>query len=112
MGVMERELREETRLCTADGRLDPAAIGWSRRPLHRANLRGRWPRKKRWDYWAFMTPRHFLFVLVADVDYLGIASVSLLDLATGRRFEAAAITPLGLGVRLPETVCGAPIVFD
>jgi len=27
-------------LCLPDGRLNPAAIGWTRRPLHTANLRG------------------------------------------------------------------------
>ncbi len=59
-----------------------------------------------------MTERHLLFLLVADVDYLGLAVASLLDLATGERFEAAAVTPLGAGVHLPDTVGGAPIRFD
>jgi Protein of unknown function (DUF2804) len=109
---MERELHDELLLCTPEGRLDPAAVGWSRRTLHRCNLRGSWPRKKRWDYWAITTQRHLLFLLIADVDYLGLAVVSLLDLESGRRFEAQAVTPFGLGVRLPETVGGAPIRFD
>jgi Protein of unknown function (DUF2804) len=99
-------------LCTPEGRLAEDAIGWSRRPLHTCNLRGRWPRKKRWDYWAITTGEHLLFLLVADVDYLGVGVVSLLDLATGRRFEAARATPFGLGVDLPDTALGAPILFD
>ncbi len=70
--------------------------------MHRCNLRGFWPRKKRWDYWAVTTRRHLLFLVVADVDYLGIAAASLLDLETGRRFEAAAVTPFGWGVHLAE----------
>jgi hypothetical protein len=46
----ERELTEPVDLCTPDGELDPAALGWSRRPLHRANLHGRFGINKRWDY--------------------------------------------------------------
>jgi hypothetical protein len=110
--VAEREIVEEVPLCTPDGRLNPDAMGWSRRPIHRCALRGNWLRRKRWDYWALTTDRHLLFLLLADVDYLGLAVVSLLDLATGRRFEAAAATPLGIGVRLPDTVGGAPVRFD
>lgn len=75
-------------------------------------LRGRWPRRKRWDYWAFATPRHLLAVVVADVDYLGLAAVTLLDLASGRRFEAGMVTPAGLGVRMPDGVNEHPIRFD
>ena len=49
----EPELTEPVDLCTPDGAaLNPAARGWSRRPLHRANLDGRWGLNKRWDYWA------------------------------------------------------------
>ncbi|MEV5398578.1 hypothetical protein AB0N26_20700 [Streptomyces cellulosae] len=37
----EREITSPVDLCLPDGRLNPAAVGWTRRPLHRANLRGR-----------------------------------------------------------------------
>jgi len=109
---VERELTDPVRLCTPDGHFDQRAAGWSRRPLHTCNLRGRWPRKKRWDFWAVTTERHVLFVCVADVDYLGLALVSVLDLASGERFEAAAVTPFGLGVAQPQTVGGGPVRFD
>jgi hypothetical protein len=71
----------------------------------------RWPRRKRWEYWALATPRHLLAVVVADVDYIGLAAVTLLDLASGERFEAGAVTPAGLGVRLPDGVNTAPVRF-
>ncbi|GHG48054.1 hypothetical protein GCM10011331_09540 [Flavimobilis marinus] len=35
----ERELTEPVDLCRPDGTLNPAAVGWSRRPLHRTALR-------------------------------------------------------------------------
>lgn len=40
------ELTEPLDLCLPDGALDPRAVGFTRRPLHRPNLRG-WGRTKR-----------------------------------------------------------------
>ena len=41
MATKEREINEPVDLAAPDGRrLNPDAVGWSRRPLHRANLRG------------------------------------------------------------------------
>ena len=51
MATHERELTEPVDLCTQDGAaLNPEALGWSRFPLHRANLLGRLGSNKRWDY--------------------------------------------------------------
>lgn len=36
----EREITAEVDLCTPDGRSAQEAVGWTRRPLHHANLRG------------------------------------------------------------------------
>ncbi len=49
------EITSAVPLCTASGRLNPEAVGWSRRPVHTANLRG-WGRTKRWEYWGIVTP--------------------------------------------------------
>jgi Protein of unknown function (DUF2804) len=64
--MAERELVEDVSLCASDGQLNPEAVGWSRRPIHRGALRGPWPRRKRWDYWAVTTERHLLFLLQVD----------------------------------------------
>lgn len=41
MTTHERDLQDPVDLCTPDGTgLNPEALGWSRRPLHRANLIG------------------------------------------------------------------------
>ncbi|GAA3097385.1 DUF2804 family protein [Nonomuraea salmonea] len=56
MVTHEREITAAVDLCLPDGRLDPRAVGWTRRPLHRANLRG-WGRTKRWEYWGWSPPR-------------------------------------------------------
>jgi hypothetical protein len=110
MPTAEPELTQPVDLATADGtRLNPAARGWSRRPLHRANLRGRWGRNKRWDYWAVLAGDTVLSVTYADVDYLGIADVWWADLATGATGGRSVVRPLARGISLPD-VCGtAPL---
>ena len=57
----EPELNAPVDLCLPDGRLNPAAVGWTRRPLHTANLRG-WGRNKRWEYWGIVTADHIVNV--------------------------------------------------
>jgi len=111
-GERERELVEPVDLCLADGRLNPAAIGWSRRPLHRGNLRGQWGRKKRWDYWCVTTDQHMVSFTYADIDYLGLASVAFVDFTEQRWIERTAVVPMALGFRQPETVGGCDIEID
>jgi Domain of unknown function (DUF2804), N-terminal/Domain of unknown function (DUF2804), C-terminal len=96
-----REIVEPVDLCDADGTLSPAAIGWSRRPLHRCNLGRRW--RKRWDWWCVTDGRWYLILCAADIDYLAGGVVSLLDLSTGEKYER--LVPLGCP--LPETVSGS-----
>ena len=79
----ERELTEPVDLCDSAGHLNPEAIGWSRVPLHRANLRGAYGRKKRWDYWCFINSDLYVAVTYADVDYLGITAVWIHQPSTG-----------------------------
>ena len=100
---VERELTAPANLCDAGGRLDPSAVGWSRRPLVRANLSGSWPRKKRWNFWNWISPELVLSLTLADVDYGAFCSVAFHDLETG---DAVRHTWLGLPGRvgLPERV--------
>jgi hypothetical protein len=102
------ELVTPRRLCRDDGRLDAAALGWSRRPLHQCNLSGHFGRKKRWDWWGILDRRLFVALVVADLDYLGLAGVSALELAGGRRFDRFVVRPLGVGCRLGDAVA-APL---
>ncbi len=103
MATRERELTEPVDLCTPDGQaLNPAAAGWSRRPLHRANLRGGWGRTKRWDYWAILAGDLVVGIVYADVDYLGLAGVTWANLATGVSGGREIASPLARGIALPE----------
>jgi len=109
----EREITSMVDLCTVDGRrLNPAARGWSRHPFHRANLRGGWGRTKRWDYWAILAGDLVVSFLYADIDYLGLAEVWWVDLATGRTGGGGVTRPLGIGMTLPDSPGSVPLRID
>jgi hypothetical protein len=112
MPTHEPEVTETVDLCRPDGRtLDPAARGWSRRPLHRANLRGRWGRTKRWDYWAILADDVVVSVTYADVDYLGLADVWWLDQRTGVTGGHQGPVPLARGLHLPDRPGTEPLTY-
>ena len=108
----ETELTEPVDLCEVDGRLlNPAARGWSRRPLHTANLRGLWGRNKRWDYWAVLAGDLAIAITYADVDYLGMATIWWADLATGATGGRETNLALGRGVSLPDRPGSTPLAY-
>lgn len=109
MTTHERELTEPVDLCTPDGSaINPAALGWSRRPLHRANLLGQHGSNKRWDYWAVLAGDMVVSSVVADVDAVGIADVWWVDLRDGVTGGAGMIARGGQ-VQLPERPGTAPL---
>lgn len=108
MTTHEREITHPVDLC--DGRrLSPAARGWSRRPMLRANLVGAWGRKKRWDYWCITTPEVIASLVYADIDYAGLASCWVLDRRTGVTTDAAVLRPFARGFDLPDQVCAGTV---
>ncbi len=93
-------------MCDAAGNLNPAAVGWSRKPLHGCNLSGRWGRKKRWNYWC-ITNQDMLFSLtLSHLDYLGLAFIYYLDFASGKFMEQTVTRLFGKGCDLPEGLGG------
>ncbi|MBL8776361.1 MAG: DUF2804 domain-containing protein [Acidimicrobiales bacterium] len=101
----EREIITPVDLCDEGGRLAAGAAGWSRRPLHRANLKGPWGRRKRWEYWCVTTPHLYVSLTYADVDYVGIAGLWICRPADGLVIDVARVIPLGRGVALPDQPC-------
>jgi hypothetical protein len=103
MTTHERELFEPVDLCTPDGaQLNPAARGWSRRPVHRANLHGRDGENKRWDYWALLAGDLVVSCVYSNVDYVGLADVYWADLVSGEHGGHAIAVPGADGMRVPE----------
>ena len=95
----EREITEPVDLCLSNGRLNPAAVGWTRRPLHRANLRG-WGRAKRWEYWGIVTPGH-VGLVASSLDYAGVHGVYVLNRVTGKELSTDVVVPFARGTRFP-----------
>jgi hypothetical protein len=99
----ERELIAPVDLCTPDGSaLAADARGWSRRPLHRANLDGQWGANKRWDYWAVLAGDFVVSAVYSDVDYIGLADVWWADLVTGETGGHGIAVRHAEGMGLPE----------
>jgi hypothetical protein len=109
----ERELLAAVDLCTPDGaHLNAAALGWSRRPLHRANLSGRFGINKRWDYWAILAGDLVVSTVYADLDHLGLADVWWADLRTGATGGKVVVTVGSDDFDLPERPGTAPLRLD
>ncbi len=100
----EKEITEPVKLCNENGRLNPDAAGWSRKPLHTCNLKGRWLRKKKWNYWCITSDKYVFSVTVANVDYLALGAAYFIDFETKEITEWNAGFPAGLGCRMKEEV--------
>jgi hypothetical protein len=108
----EPELTEPVDLCTPDGAaLNPAARGWSRRPLHRANLDGSFGTNKRWDYWAVLAGDVVVSCVYSDIDHVGLADVWWADLVTGATGGTAILVGAGV-LSLPEAPGTRPLRVD
>ncbi|WP_104105452.1 DUF2804 family protein [Nocardioides sp. 616] len=110
--VSEREITEAVSLTLPDGRLNPAAVGWTRTPVISTDGIGRGRlgrgRNKRWEYWAVTTPTHVVALVVSDIDYAAVHGIWLLDRATGEAIAHDAIGVLGRSATLPGTLGAGP----
>ncbi|MCP2031785.1 hypothetical protein L1277_001883 [Okibacterium sp. HSC-33S16] len=110
--MRELEITAPVSLTGPDGRLNPAAVGWSRTPMHRTDGIGKmgtgWGRNKRWEYWAVTTPAHIVSVTVSSLDYAAVHDLWVFDRATENIVHTGVIRPLSRSVRLPGTLGEAP----
>ena len=106
----EREITAPVDLCRPDGSLNPEAVGWSRRPLHTANLKG-WGRNKRFEYWCVTTPDIVAAINISHGDYRVTLATFFLDLRTIETFSEAEIhwLPRGKVTPMPERSGGGPL---
>lgn len=96
LATRETELTAPVALCDGRGRLRPEAIGFSRVPLHDPAIPGRWGRRKRWHHYCVTTEHHAVTLTLADLDYLSLVGLQVVDLARGTRTERVAARPGGL----------------
>lgn len=101
----EREILTPVSLCDAHGALSSAAIGWARQPIIAGNLPvSAYLRRKRWDYWCVFTDDWALAMLPASLDFLGLVSLSFLEVATSRLVEHTHVLPFARGLAMPFSV--------
>lgn len=108
-----RELTEPVALTGPDGRLNPCAVGWARRPLVDTSGVGRapgrtWGRIKRWEYWNVATPTHVAALTVSSLDYVAVHEVWVFDRRTQRRWSRSATVLPPRRVRLPARLDAGP----
>jgi hypothetical protein len=96
-----RELHDPVALCDARGRLNPAAVGWSRRPLHDTTIPG-WGRRKRWEYWGIVAADVIVGLTISSLDYAGVHSIYVLDRRNYAETVRAGLDPLARRTRLPQ----------
>ncbi|WP_274630327.1 DUF2804 domain-containing protein [Arvimicrobium flavum] len=106
----EREITAPVDLCRPDGTLNPAAVGWSRTPLHTANLKG-WGRNKRFEYWCVTSPDFVVAINISHGDYRVTLAAFFLDLKTMETFSEAEIhwLPRGKVTPMPERSGSGPL---
>ncbi len=101
---MTVEQTQHVQLNKANGQLNEASIGWSRQPIVACNVRGRFPRKKKWNYWCVTSPDVLFSATISHIDYAAVMFVYVLDLKTLRFYEQTQLVPLGKGVSMPDNV--------
>ncbi|KAJ4293022.1 hypothetical protein N0V88_005686 [Collariella sp. IMI 366227] len=94
--------------------MNPAAHGWSRRPLADTRLHGglwTWGRNKRWEYWGVMTPRHIIGITISSLDYAGVNQLYVVERETLKPWSSEVVDPLARRVRLPDTYAQSDASF-
>jgi hypothetical protein len=96
------EITKQVNLCLPNGRLNPDAIGWSKKPYQISNLSGSFFRKKLWNYWCITGSDGMFSLTISDIDYAGMIFAYYLDYATGEFQELGEIIPLSKGLKMPN----------
>lgn len=74
--------------------------GWARTPVwtyNRENIKAPWFRRKEWDYYLFNTDEFAVAFTISDLGYIGMLSVSYLDLVKGTEHTESELVLLPKG---------------
>ena len=106
---MEHEVTNSQNLLNKNGIISEP--GWARTPVWKYNrdcIKAPWFRKKEWDYYLFNTDEYAVAFTISDLGYIGLLSVSYLDLvnATEHTESELVLFPggkkFGLGASVSE----------
>jgi len=113
--MRNHEVTEAHRLLDENGHL--VEPGWSRRLVqiyNRNDIKKRKTRIKEWDYYYIMSNEHkfCLCMTVSDLGYLGMNSVSFVNLANATERTDSVILPFPMGkFHMPPTTAAGDVVF-
>lgn len=100
----EKEITSPVNLCLSDGMLNPESVGWARKPIITSNVRGRFLRKKKWNYWCVYGQDALFSATISNLDYGTVCFVYFLDYKTKDFFEKTIILPLDFKTMMPDEV--------
>ena len=85
--------------------------GWARYPVwtyNRDSIKAPWFRRKEWDYYLFNTDKYAVAFTISDLGYIGLVSVSFIDLVNAKEHTESEMIMLprgkkfGLGASVKE----------
>lgn len=100
----EREVTVPTRLCDEKGNVNPAAIGFARRPLIDCHIPGHYLRKKKWNYWCIYGEDILISATISHLDYAAVCFVYFIEYETQRYCEKTVVIPLAKNVKMTTQV--------
>ncbi|HSV96395.1 MAG TPA: DUF2804 domain-containing protein [Spirochaetota bacterium] len=101
------EIRRAVDLLDADGKL--AVTGWARAPVARfnpENIRADARRVKKWEHYTFYGGRYAGGVTISDIATVGMGSVELFDMETGREVLARTLMVRPGAIAFPDDTKG------
>ena len=110
------EITSSVELAT-NGKLNPEAVGWTRKPLHTSTEIQAPGRSKRWEYWGVWSDEFFIGLTLADLSYAHLMDIYVLDRRTNTETVSTKIGVGPMRQRLsdtlpPMTVTAGPLRFD
>ncbi len=95
---MQHEITAQSQLLDSKGAL--AQRGWSKKPLliyNPENLGVGWHRLKEWDFYGVWHPDYGINLFVADLGYMTISTITLIDFRIKKNFTWGTVRPLTKG---------------
>ncbi|MDN5342559.1 MULTISPECIES: DUF2804 domain-containing protein [Oceanotoga] len=104
--MAQKEILKTVKLCDSQGNLNNSAIGWSKNPVHKINLKGSPFRKKRWNYWAINNSNLSLTIAITTFEYASVGFIYLMDYKNNEFYEDKEVIPGSMNVYLPDSLLG------
>src|SRR5690625_3327548 len=100
----ETEIKKRVKLSLDDYTINPESIGWARNLISTCNVRVKFLRKKKWNYWCVYGREALFSATISHLDYASVCFVYYFDYETKDYFEKTIIIPLDRKTVMPDEV--------